>query len=415
THSTPEACALAIRTDAGTVLHTGDWKFEPNPVIGKPTDFDALERLGDEGVLAMIGDSTNVLSEKREGTEADVRESLIKLFSEYNGKIAAACFASNVARLESIAIAAKANGRCVSLVGRSLWRIEGAARAVGYLKGIDDFIEAEEARQLPDDKVVYICTGSQGEPRAALSRIAKNTHRFLRLGEGDVVIFSSRVIPGNEKSIFELQNNLYSLGVEIVTEQDRFIHVSGHPSREELEQLYKIIRPKISIPAHGEARHLIEHCLLAESLGVEKTEVIENGQMVCLSDDVCNHVDIIGEVKTGRLAIDGKNIVAYDSPALRARRKIIYNCSAVITIVIDSKCRIVGEPQLSVPGLIDSGTQKEELKAIIKEVRHSLKGMHKNKIKNDDSVSNVVRQAVRRSINNTFGKKPITDVHLVRI
>ena len=233
--------------------------------------------------------------------------------------------------------------------------------------------------------------------------------------EGDVVIFSSRVIPGNEKSIFELQNNLYSLGVEIVTEQDRFIHVSGHPSREELEQLYKIIRPKISIPAHGEARHLIEHCLLAESLGVEKTEVIENGQMVCLSDDVCNHVDIIGEVKTGRLAIDGKNIVAYDSPALRARRKIIYNCSAVITIVIDSKCRIVGEPQLSVPGLIDSGTQKEELKAIIKEVRHSLKGMHKNKIKNDDSVSNVVRQAVRRSINNTFGKKPITDVHLVRI
>ncbi len=282
THSIPEPNAVVLRTAAGTVLHTGDWKLDPDPLIGEPTDEAALRRLGDEGVLAMVCDSTNALRPGSSGSEADLRHSLTELIGRYDARVAVACFASNVARLETIAHAAAAHGRDVALVGRSLWRIDKAARENGYLADLPPFLTEDEAAYIPRDRIVMICTGSQGEPRAALARIARDDHPNVELEPGDVVIFSSRIIPGNEKSIGRLQNALARLGVEIVTEQDHFVHVSGHPARDELVRMYQMVRPQIAIPVHGEARHLLAHAQLAGECQVPQPLIIENGDMVRL-------------------------------------------------------------------------------------------------------------------------------------
>ncbi|WP_339335189.1 ribonuclease J, partial [uncultured Maricaulis sp.] len=258
THSIPEPNGIAIRTPAGMVLHTGDWKIDPAPMIGEATDIDAITAIGDEGVLAMICDSTNVFTPGESGSEGDVRDELIKVVSECKtGKVAIAAFASNVARLQSAIQAAEANGRRVCLVGRSMHRMTAAAKAVGLLQDVQDFVGEEEAAFFPAEKILYLCTGSQGEPRAALSRIAAGNHRNVTLGNEDTVIFSSRVIPGNELGIFELQNQLAERGVHILTEKNRPIHVSGHPCRDELAQMYAWAKPKVAIPVHGERRHLL--------------------------------------------------------------------------------------------------------------------------------------------------------------
>ncbi|MCH8238375.1 MAG: ribonuclease J, partial [Proteobacteria bacterium] len=282
THSIPEPNAIAIRTKFGTVLHTGDWKFDPDPVIGDSADEDALRRLGDEGVLALIGDSTNVFTPGESGSEADLLASLTSLIGACEKRVAVACFASNVARLETISRAAQANGRDVVLAGRSLWRIDAAARENGLLEDIPAFIEAEDSGHLPDDKVVIICTGSQGEPRAALWRIASDDHPHVTLSEGDTVIFSSRIIPGNETSIGRLHNQLVRLGVKVIDTTDHFVHVSGHPARDELARMYQLARPKVAIPVHGELRHLVEHAKLARECQVADAIVVENGTMVRL-------------------------------------------------------------------------------------------------------------------------------------
>src|ERR1700741_268589 len=275
THSIPEPNAVALRTPVGTVLHTGDWKFDPDPLIGPTADEAALRKLGDEGVLALIGDSTNALRPGTSGSEADLRRSLIDLIGRYDARVALACFASNVARLETIARAAAVHGREVALVGRSLWRIDKAARENGYLADLPRFLTEDEAGYIPRDRIVLICTGSQGEPRAALSRIARNDHPHVMLEPGDVVIFSSRIIPGNEKAINRLQNALVRLGVEIVTEEDDFVHVSGHPARDEVVRMYQRVRPQIAIPVHGEPRHLIAHSQLAGECQVPQPPVIQ--------------------------------------------------------------------------------------------------------------------------------------------
>ncbi len=282
THSIPEPNAVVLRTAAGTVLHTGDWKLDPDPLIGEPADEVALRRLGDEGVLAMICDSTNALRPGSSGSEADLRRSLTELVGRYDARVAVACFASNVARLETIAHAAAAHGREVALVGRSLWRMDKAARENGYLADLPSFLTEDEAAYIPRDRIVMICTGSQGEPRSALARIARDDHPSVELEPGDVVIFSSRIIPGNEKSIGRLQNALARLGIEIVTELDHFVHVSGHPARDELVRMYQMIRPQIAIPVHGEARHLIAHAHLAGECQVPQPLIVENGDMVRL-------------------------------------------------------------------------------------------------------------------------------------
>ncbi|MDF2763106.1 MAG: putative metallo-beta-lactamase [Rhodospirillales bacterium] len=283
THSIPEPNALVIRTGAGTVLHSGDWKFDPEPLVGAPSDIDALRRLGEQNILALVCDSTNALVAGHSGSEAAVREELIRLFGRFNNRIAVACFASNVARLESVVHAALAHDRHVALVGRSMRRIVEAAQETGYLTGLPPFVSEHDAGYLPREKVALLCTGSQGEPRSALARIARNDHPQVTLEPGDAVIFSSRVIPGNEKAIGALQNDLARLDVEIVTAEDEPVHVSGHPAREELARMYQLVRPRIAIPVHGERRHLEAHARLAEECQVPLAIAAENGRMIRLA------------------------------------------------------------------------------------------------------------------------------------
>ena len=412
THSIPEPNAVALRTPVGTVLHTGDWKFDPDPLIGSTSDEAALRRLGDDGVLAMIGDSTNALRPGTSGSEADLRRSLMDLVGRYDARVAVACFASNVARLETIARAAAAHGREVALVGRSLWRIDKAARENGYLADLPRFLTEDEAGYLPRDKIVLICTGSQGEPRSALARIAREDHPNIVLETGDVVIFSSRIIPGNEKAINRLQNALVRLGVEIVTEEDHFVHVSGHPARDELVRMYQMVRPRVAIPVHGEARHLIAHANLAEQCQVQQPLIIQNGDLVRLTP---SGAAIVDEVQVGRLANDGKGLLPLGGAALKDRRRVILNGSAVATLVVDRQGCLAAPPAISLIGLVEEAAESAALPLLRDAVERAFAEIAAGPRRDDDAVRNVVRRVLRRLINERFGKRPLIEIHLVRI
>jgi len=412
THSIPEPNAVALRTPVGTVLHTGDWKFDPDPLIGSTFDEMALRQLGDDGVLAMIGDSTNALRPGTSGSEAELRRSLIDLIGRYDARVAVACFASNVARLESIARAAAAHDREVALVGRSLWRIDKAARENGYLADLPRFLTEDEAGYIPRDKILMICTGSQGEPRAALARIAREDHPNVTLETGDVVIFSSRIIPGNEKAINRLQNALVRLGVEIVTEEDHFVHVSGHPARDELVRMYQMVRPRVAIPVHGEARHLIAHANLAEECQVQQPLIIQNGDMVRLTPSGATIVD---EVPVGRLASDGKGLLPLGGVALKDRRRITLNGSAVATLVLDRQGRLAAPPAISLIGLVEEEAATAAAQFFHDAVEHAVEALPAATRRDDDMVRDAMRRALRRVINDRFGKRPLIEIHLVRI
>jgi ribonuclease J len=412
THSIPEPNAVAVRTPVGTVLHTGDWKFDPDPLIGPTADEAALNRLGDEGVLALIGDSTNALRPGASGSEAALRRSLTDLIGRYDARVAVACFASNVARLETIAHAARAHDREVALVGRSLWRIDKAARENGYLADLPRFLTEDEAGYIPRDRIVLICTGSQGEPRAALSRIARDDHPHIVLETGDVVIFSSRIIPGNEKSINRLQNALVRLGVEIVTEEDHFVHVSGHPARAELVRMYQMVRPQIAVPVHGEARHLIAHAELAGDCQVHQPLVIQNGDVVRLAPSGASVVD---EVPVGRLASDGKGLLPLDGTALKDRRRVTYNGSAVVTLVLDRHGRLLAPPAISLIGVVEPAAADAAAPALRSAVERALDELQPGLRRDDEAVHDAARRAFRRVLNERFGKRPLVEIHLVRI
>jgi ribonuclease J len=410
THSIPEPNAVVLRTPVGTVLHTGDWKLDPGPVVGPTTDEAALRRLGDEGVLAMICDSTNALRPGESGSEADVRDSLMKLIGQFQHRIAVACFASNVARLRSISDAARAHGRDVALVGRSLWRIEQAARATGYLDGVPAFLAEDEAGHLPRDKTLLICTGSQGEPRSALARIARDDHAHIALEPGDAVIFSSRVIPGNELAIGRLQNDLAQLGVEIVTDSDAFVHVSGHPARDELVRMYQLVRPRIAVPVHGEARHLLAHAKLAEECQVQQALVIDNGDVVRLGP---GGAEIVADVPTGRLAVEGQRLLPIGEGALRSRQRMVFNGAAVATVVLDRSGELLASPRISAPGLVEDGDPLVD--EMMDAVEEAVRGLPAHERRIDGAVEDAARIAVRRVLRAAFGKKPVTDVHVVRV
>ena len=412
THSIPEPNAVALRTPVGTVLHTGDWKFDPDPLIGSTSDEAALRRLGDDGVLAMIGDSTNALRPGTSGSEADLRRSLIDLVGRYDARVAVACFASNVARLETVARAAAVHGREVALVGRSLWRIDKAARENGYLADLPRFLTEDEAGYLPRGKIVLICTGSQGEPRSALARIAREDHPNIVLETGDVAIFSSRIIPGNEKAINRLQNALVRLGVEIVTEEDHFVHVSGHPAREELVRMYQMVRPRVAIPVHGEARHLIAHAHLAEECQVQQPLVIQNGDMVRLTPTGATVVD---EVPVGRLASDGKGLLPLGGAALKDRRRIVLNGSAVATLVVDRQGRLAAPPAISLIGVVEEAAATAAAPFLRDAAERAVEELPAGPRRDDNVVRDAVRRTLRRAINERFGKRPLIEIHLVRI
>ncbi|TMJ69993.1 MAG: ribonuclease J [Alphaproteobacteria bacterium] len=412
THSIPEPNAVALRTPVGTVLHTGDWKFDPDPLIGPTADEAALLRLGDEGVLALVGDSTNALRPGVSGSEAELRRSLIDLIGRYDARVAVACFASNVARLETIARAAAAHDREIALVGRSLWRIDKAARENGYLTDLPRFLTEDEAGYIPRDRIVMICTGSQGEPRAALSRIARDDHPHVVLETGDVVIFSSRIIPGNEKPINRLQNALVRLGVEIVTEEDHFVHVSGHPARDELVRMYQMVRPQIAVPVHGEARHLIAHAELAGECQVQQPLVIQNGDMVRLA---ASGASIVDEVPVGRLASDGKGLLPVDGMALKDRRRVTFNGSAVATLVLDRRGEPLAPPTISTIGVVEPAAAEAAAPALRSAVERALGELPGNLRRDDEAVRDAAHRALRRILNERFGKRPLVQIHLVRI
>ena len=412
THSIPEPNALVIRTAAGTVLHSGDWKFDPEPLVGPTSDIEALRRLGEEGVLALVCDSTNALVAGHSGSEAEVRAELIRLFGRFEKRIAVACFASNVARLESVVHAALAHDRDVALVGRSMRRIVEAAQETGYLQGIPPFISEHDAGYLPREKAALLCTGSQGEPRSALARIARNDHPQVTLEPGDAVIFSSRIIPGNEKAIGALQNHLAALGVEVVTAEDEPVHVSGHPAREELARMYQLVRPRIAVPVHGERRHLEAHARLAEECQVPRAIAAENGRMIRLAP---GPAEIVGEVEFGRLGLDGTAVVPLGGALIKHRHRISASGSAVATLVLGRDGRLLADPQVTLHGLVDPEGDGAALGDAAAAVRSAVEALDPGRRADDAAVKEAARLAVRRYIHGERGKKPLTDVHLVRV
>ena len=410
THSIPEPNALIIRTPLGTILHTGDWKIDPEPQIGEGVDDAALRAIGDEGVLAMVCDSTNVLSPGRAGSEAGVRTELDTLIGEYEGRgVAVAAFASNVARLESIMLAAQKHNRSVCLVGRSMRRMVEAAKSVGMLGSTDRLISEEEAADMSRGEVLYLCTGSQGEPRAALSRIAKGEHRWVKFSKGDVVIFSSKIIPGNEKGIFAMQNDLAEKGVDIVTEKDRPIHVSGHPCRDELKDMYAWVHPHISIPVHGERRHLIEHAKLAKSLQVTHTLAPHNGAMMRLSED---GVKIIETVPAGRLHEDCGEIVNALDDGLRERKKMAWNGHVTVSVVSNMKGHILAGPDVRISGFAE-GKDYKIINTLIEEVgdraETAFESLSRQERKDEDAIEARINAKVRRLLRDNTGKRAIVE------
>jgi ribonuclease J len=411
THSIPEPNGVVLRTPAGTVFHTGDWKFDPDPLIGTTADEAALRRLGAEGVLALVGDSTNALRPGSSGSEAVLRQALIELVGRYDARVAVACFASNVARLETIAAAAAAHGREVALVGRSLRRIDEVARATGYLANLPRFLTEDEVPHLARERILLICTGSQGEPRAALSRIAREDHPHVALEEGDAVIFSSRIIPGNEKAISRLQNALARLGVEIVTELDAFVHVSGHPARDELVRMYQLVQPRIAIPVHGETRHLIAHARLAAECQVHQPLVIENGDLIRLQ---AGSAAIVDEVPVGRLASDGKSLLPLDGAALKERRRSGRSGSLLASLVVDRRGNLKAPPALSLVGVVESAAAAAADPVLRDAVERALAGLRAGE-RDDGALREAAQRALRRVVGERFGTRPAIEVHVVRI
>jgi ribonuclease J len=415
THSIPEPNGLAIRTPLGTILHTGDWKIDPDPLLGEVTDQDAIKRLGDEGVLAMVCDSTNVFVDGSAGSEADVRKVLIPLVASLKGKVAIACFASNVARMDTAARAAEANGRRVVLVGRSMHRMAAAAKSVGMMEGLQPFIDDHQAKNFPDDKLLFLCTGSQGEARAALSRIADGSHPHVKLGTGDSCIFSSRVIPGNDIPIRNLQNRLADRGVRLYTERDHpGIHVSGHPCRDELAEMYRWARPTISVPTHGERRHLLEHAAFARDLQVPQQVTPRNGDMVRLAP---GRAEIIDEAPSGRLYIDGGVMTPENGDALRERRHAAFNGVLAVSVVLDGRNKVLSGPQVRALGLpADSDNSLDDiLDDLADEAERAFGRMKGPERDDDDQIESMISRAIKKASQRVWGRRPVVETTVLRV
>jgi ribonuclease J len=409
THSTPEAQALAITTGYGTVLHTGDWKFDPHPLVGALADMAGLEALGNAGVLAMISDSTNATVDGHSGSERDVKKSLNALVGDLPGRIAVTCFASNIARVSTVVEAGVAAGRHVALVGRSLGNYVAAAQEAGYLAHLPDFIPEEDIGAIPDDNLLLLVTGSQGEPRSAMARIAADTHRYAVLGEGDTAIFSSRMIPGNEKAIAAVQDALVRRGVDVITDDDELTHVSGHPARDELIKLYKLVRPKYLVPTHGEWRHLSAQAALAEEEGLTAIR-LENGDMLRLAPGT---PEVIDSVPTGRLAIDGTNIVPLKGGIMTARRRMLFNGVVVGSAAVDGQGNVLGDARISAPGLFEETERlQRELEVEFKDLLTELPASTRRE---DAAFTDAARAILRRIVGKRLGKRPIVEAHILRL
>jgi ribonuclease J len=411
-HSIPESCALAIRTPVGTVLHTGDWKIDTDPGLGKVTDSARLTAIGDEGVLALICDSTNILRDGISPSEGEVAKTLREIIVASSGRVVVSTFASNVARMRAVGLAAMAAQRDVVLVGRSMDRVAMVARECGYLEGIPEFLTMEAYPHLPRSKVVVLATGSQGERRAALARISENDHP-VTLNPGDRVIFSSRTIPGNEREVGRIINNFVRQNVEVITDRTALIHASGHPRRGEVEQFYNWIRPKIAMPAHGEELHLSEHAKFATARGIPHVIRARNGDMILLSAD---EPAIIDQVPHGRLYKDGNTLLPSDDESLRMRQKLAFAGIVTIALALNDKGDIAGLPDVVFAGLPVKTRGGASLDALIDETLfQTFDSLPRQKRRDADIVSGAIEKAVRNVVGSVWGKKPAVHVLVVEV
>lgn len=410
THSAPEMQALMIRTEKGNILHTGDWKFDPDPIVGNPSDLATLKKCGDEGVLALVCDSTNVFSPGRSGSEGELRKSLVKIISECPNMVVVTTFASNLGRVESLVHAAKLAGRKLVISGRSMRRIVDVAHGCGYLEDLDHVIDERDIGRFKRSEILILATGCQGEPLAAIAKMANNSHPLVKLAEGDTIIFSSKIIPGNDKKIFRLFNLLVHHKVEVITERDHFVHVSGHPNVEELKQMYDLVRPQICIPVHGEPVHIHEHAKIAKAHGIKQTIEPENGDVSLLSSDA---PEIVGKVTSGYLAVDGHSLLPTDSNIFKMRRRMRDEGLGIITILIGKNHKLATSPIIDFPGCLDHAEDRETIKfisnAITEEINSFLRS-HKNISR--DQIETKIRSLVRGIIRADIGKNPMLNINV---
>jgi len=412
THSILEPNGLRIKTPGGTILHTGDWKVDPNPLIGGKINSDRLKEIGKEGVLAMICDSTNVFSIGRSGSELDVRKSLYYIMSRLKKKIIVTSFASNVARMETIFYCTEKTGRQISLVGRSMHRIYKAARQCGYLKDVIEPIDPREAKSFSREKIVYLCTGSQGEPMGAMMRISSYTHPDVLVEKGDAVIFSSKIIPGNEKKLYKLHNQLVKDGIEVISEDNEFVHVSGHPNREDLKDMYNWVKPKCVIPVHGEHRHMIEHINFANEMQVPFPIQVENGDIVKLSPG--DNPEVYDKAPSGRLYLDGNVSVDEGSQSIKDRKNLSNNGYIEVTIMVTPKGNIHQRPILTFKGL--PIIQADEfIHGLEDQIENTTKTYSLNSKKHETNLIDALKIVCRKYSKEKTGKKPFTNINLVRI
>ena len=412
THSILEPNGLSIKTPLGTILHTGDWKIDPNPLIGNKIDEEKLKKIGDNGVSAMICDSTNIFSPGRAGSESDVRDSLLRIMELKSKRILVTSFASNVARMESIFYCAKKTGRFICLVGRSMHRIFKAAKKCGYLKGLIEPLDPREAKKVSKNKILYLATGSQGEPMGAMNRIVNGSHPEVFLEKGDCVIFSSKIIPGNEKKLYNLQNQIVRNNIEIISEENAFVHVSGHPNRDDLKDMYRWVKPKSVIPVHGEHRHMQEHVSFAKEMQVPKTLLIENGDIIKLLPG--NGPEIIDKAPSGRVYLDGTVNVETDSQSIKDRKNLSVNGYLEITLLVSNNGRIK-KPIISFRGIPENNNNEPfifDMEDEIFKICNTFSIENKNQQKN---LIETIKQNCRRIVREKTGKRPFTNINIARI
>jgi ribonuclease J len=412
-HSIPESCALAIRTPHGTVVHTGDWKIDPEPGLGLPTDSARLTAIGDEGVLALVCDSTNILRDGVSPSEAEVALALKEVIGGAGARVVVTTFASNVARIRAVALAAKAAGRKVVLLGRAMERVVNVARENGYLEGVDPFLPGEAFASLGREEIVVLATGSQGEPRAAMARIAVDDHPIAKLSPGDMVIFSSRTIPGNEREVGRIVNNLIGQGVEVVTDRNALIHASGHPRRGEVAKFYEWVRPKIVVPAHGEELHLAEHALFAAERGIETVVKARNGDLVVLAPGA---PAIIDEVPHGQLARDGSILVPLEGESIKARQRLAFAGIVTIALAIDRKGEMAGVPDVVLTGLPEKTSSGVVLDEIVDAALfQTFESLPRPKRRDANVVSVAIEKAVRAAVGVVWNKRPAVHVLVIEV
>jgi len=414
THSTPESCMVEIVTPAGRVVHTGDWKLDKDPLVGDAYDAALYNEIGNNGVLACISESTNATVPGSSLSELDVQKGMTQLMARLDGRVAVIVMSRNLGRIRAVAEAALANDRHVSLVGRSLWKSYQIGKELGYFDGMPEFISPDDIGYIPRSKIAFICTGSQGEPRAAISRIAAGEHPAIDLERGDHVIFSSRIIPGNEVPVGRVMDRLIANGREVITRDSvpECIYASGHPGIEEVTQMYQWLRPKILIPVHGERRYQEANAEIGRKCQVPEIVIPENGTVIRLRSGAA---EIVGNVTTGRLALDGKSLVSDQSESIRLRRKMMLGGSVLATLVVDDKNRLLAAPKLTLRGLSEGEAALDDEAEVRAAIEQAFEKLNHSQRKQDDVLEETIRLAIRRTVNKIHNKKPVTDIHIVRV